>query len=82
MKTYARALYGKNNTANLTPDEVRASLRARGMTIAGWARINGFTSEQVYRVLTGKNKGLYGKAYAIVVKLGLPLQKKAARGTK
>lgn len=54
-----------------TPDQVRAEFRQRGMPISQWARENGYDLNKVYRVLSGIEKGYYGKAHEIAVKLGL-----------
>ncbi len=54
-----------------TADEVRDSFIRRGEAIAAWARSNGFCSSQVFAVLSGRNKGLRGKAHDIAVRLGM-----------
>lgn len=54
-----------------TPDQVRAEFKARGVPISQWARENGYNLNKVYRVLSGIEKGYYGKAHEIAVKLGI-----------
>jgi len=55
----------------LTPDQVKAQFKARGMTFRQWAKEQGYTANSVYRVLNGTDKAHYGKAHEIAVKLGL-----------
>lgn len=55
----------------MTPDQVKKRFRQRGQTFSSWARENGFRPNQVLRVLNGFDKGHYGKAHEIAVKLGL-----------
>lgn len=54
-----------------TPDEVKETLQIRGLSIAEWARENGFSPKQVYQVLNAKHKPTRGKSHQIAVKLGL-----------
>ncbi|MCH4248517.1 MAG: DNA-binding protein [Acinetobacter populi] len=54
-----------------TPDEVKEILKIRGLSIAEWARDNGFAPKQVYQVLNAKHRPMRGKSHAIAVKLGL-----------
>jgi gp16 family phage-associated protein len=63
----------KNERTPKTPDEVKADLLARGMTISGWARANGFKPREVSLVLNGQVKGRYGRGHDIAVALGLKL---------
>ncbi|MBP9950094.1 DNA-binding protein [Acinetobacter towneri] len=44
-----------------TPDEVKETLQIRGLSIAEWARENGFSPKQVYQVLNAKHKPTRGK---------------------
>lgn len=53
-----------------TPDEVKETLQIRGLSIAEWARENGFP-KQLYQVLNAKHKPTRGKSHQIAVKLGL-----------
>lgn len=60
----------------MTPDleirkKARQSLRAQGITIAQFAREHNYPVVEVYRVLDGKYKGFYGRAYQIAVDLGI-----------
>lgn len=54
-----------------TPDEVKADFLARGLTISGWARSNGYKPREVSLVLNGQVKGRYGKGHDIAVALGI-----------
>lgn len=54
-----------------TSEQVKADFVRRGETITGWAKKNGFNPNQVVSVLGGRNKGLYGKAHDIAVRLGI-----------
>lgn len=63
-----------------TPDQVRQRLRSEGKPLSQWARENGYAPQKVYRVMAGIDKGYYGDAHTIAVKLGLkpdPAQKTA-----
>lgn len=55
----------------LTPDEVKARFRAKGISIAQWARDNGYNKERVYRIINGFEACTRGKSHEIAVKLGL-----------
>lgn len=54
-----------------TPQEVKDDFQRRGLTIAQWARDNGFLPAQVNQVLAGQAKGRYGNSHRIAVRLGL-----------
>lgn len=54
-----------------TPDQVRTELYAQGITLKQWAETNGYPAPEVYKVMSGERKGLYGRAHEIAVKLGL-----------
>jgi gp16 family phage-associated protein len=54
-----------------TVTQVKEELRANGVTIAEWARTNGFKPEAVRSVLCGQNKGNYGTGHKVAVALGL-----------
>jgi len=62
MATHAKAL---------TALQVKENFRQAGKTISDWATENGYTRNEVYRVLNGQAKANYGKAHDIAVKLGL-----------
>lgn len=61
--------YGESN--DLTVDQVKANFLHLGITFTRWAEENGYTRNEVYRVLNGQSKANYGKAHEIAVKLGL-----------
>ena len=62
-----------------TPDQVRERMRREGKPLSEWARENGYAPQKVYRVMAGIDKGYYGTAHEIAVKLGLkPAPAKAA----
>ncbi|MCL4771763.1 MAG: DNA-binding protein [Burkholderiaceae bacterium] len=56
---------------NSTPDQIKQRFRQRGQTFSQWARDNNYPVNKVLRVLNGFEKGHYGKAHEIAVKLGL-----------
>lgn len=56
---------------NKTLQQVKAEYRAKGTPIARIARENGWTPQEVYKVLNGQAKGHYGKAHDIAVFFGL-----------
>ncbi|MFV2950149.1 MULTISPECIES: DNA-binding protein [Pseudomonas] len=62
MATHAKAL---------SAEQVKENFRRAGKTITEWATENGYTRNEVYRVLNGQAKAHYGKAHDIAVKLGL-----------
>lgn len=63
----------------MTPAErVKTNFRKRGITFTKWAEENGYTANEVYRVLNGQAKAHYGKAHEIAVKLGLKEVERAA----
>ncbi|MEY0576506.1 MAG: DNA-binding protein [Pseudomonadota bacterium] len=55
----------------MSPEQVKANLNLSGITITQWAKDNGYSRNEVYRVLNGVVKAKYGKAHEIAVKLGL-----------
>lgn len=52
-------------------EEAREGFKKAGLTIRQWSKDNGFNERLVYAVLSGANKGYYGKAHLIAVRLGL-----------
>lgn len=62
----------------MTADQVKALFRQRGITFTQWAEENGYSRNEVYRVLNGQAKANYGKAHEIAVKLGLKSETAAA----
>lgn len=60
-----------NNTDGLTPEQVKKNLNSQGKTLKQFAIDHNFKPNDVYRVLNGSRKGLYGKGHEIAVALGL-----------
>lgn len=54
-----------------TPDEARAELQRKGVSITAWSLANNFNPNLVQEVLGGRKKGIRGQAHQIAVKLGL-----------
>jgi len=54
-----------------TAEDIRQIFSARGLSIAEWARQQGFSVPLVYQVLSGQRKGLRGQSHRIAVSLGL-----------
>jgi gp16 family phage-associated protein len=54
-----------------TAEEVRQHFKTIGVPISQWAAENGYTANKVYRVISGVEKGYYGQAHEIAVRLGL-----------
>jgi len=54
-----------------TANQVRAELKARGVTLTAWADENGFKLSAVNAVLRGQHQGNYGTAHRIKVALGM-----------
>ena len=52
-----------------TAGQVKKGLVARGQSVSGWARANGFKPQQVFEVLAGRHRGLRGSAHKIAVLL-------------
>jgi gp16 family phage-associated protein len=59
------------NATVMTAEEVRKGFRARGVTIAAWARDRGFNYRLVQKVLSGEAKCFYGESHRIAIELGL-----------
>ena len=57
--------------ACMTLDQVRQRFKEKGLTFSQWARDNGYPVNKVHRIMAGIEKGYYGKAHEIAVKLGL-----------
>lgn len=55
----------------MSAEQVKRSFQQRGITFTQWALANGYTRNEVYRVLNGQAKAHYGRAHDIAVKLGL-----------
>ena len=54
-----------------TTEQVKADFCRKGISIASWARAQGFGRLEVYRVINGKAKARRGKAHKIAVLLGM-----------
>lgn len=65
-------------TKALTAEQVKQRFKSRGKTITAWAAENGYSRNEVYRVLNGQAKANYGKAHHIAVKLGMKLEDEEA----
>lgn len=55
----------------MTAEQIKKKFRRNGLTFSRWARQEGYTPNKVIRVLNGFDKGNYGQAHEIAVKLGL-----------
>ena len=55
----------------MTPEQLKVQFENQGKSFAEWARQNGYTPQEVYRVINGFTKAKRGKAHDIAVKLGL-----------
>lgn len=54
-----------------TPDDVRAEFKRKGVSISAWALANGFSTNLVFEVLSGRKKCVRGQAHKVAVLLGL-----------
>lgn len=54
-------------------EEVKAWLKEINVTQAEWGRRNGYTSNEISRVLNGKSKCNYGREREIAIKLHINL---------
>lgn len=52
-------------------DRVRAEFGESGITLASWAKANGFARMTVVDVLLGRRAGHHGEAHRVCVALGL-----------
>ena len=59
------------STQVLSPQEAKAALHKRGITVRDWARQNGLSERVVHEVLRGRFKGRYGQAHRAAVLLGI-----------
>lgn len=57
----------------LTRAEAKRWLKDNNMTQAEWGRRNGYTSNEIGRVLNGLSKCLYGREREIAIKLNIQL---------
>ena len=63
-----------------TPAEVKNDFIRRGVSVATWARDNGYNVFTVYRVLDGTLKCRRGISHKIAIELGL--KEKPVRGKR
>jgi len=59
------------STQLLSPQEAKAGLHKRGITVRGWSQQNGLSERIVHEVLRGRFKGRYGQAHRAAVLLGI-----------
>jgi gp16 family phage-associated protein len=67
----ARAPATAGSAPVMTAEQIKTRFRQQGQTFSSWTRANGYTPNKVIRVLNGFDKGNYGLAHEIAVKLGL-----------
>lgn len=60
-------------------DAVKQKFYSEGLSVADWARSNGFSSQLTYSLLAGRLRARRGEAHRIAVALGL---KPAARAQR
>lgn len=63
-------------------NDVKARFEAEGISIASWAKANGFSTKTVYRVLDGDLKCKHGEAHRVAVALGLKKEPRELRFRK
>lgn len=56
---------------NLNTSNVKLIFDESGVSVAEWARVNGFSTTLVYQVLDGKRKCLRGQSHQIALALGI-----------
>ena len=61
----------KPTTREQKATQIKNDLHAQGKTINDWADENEYPVAEVYKVLSGERKGLYGRAHDIAVAIGL-----------
>lgn len=54
-----------------TPDEVKAELARKGISIAAWARIKGYDADLTRAILRSERSAVRGQSHNIAVELGL-----------
>jgi len=54
-----------------TPQEARDDFIRKGISMASWAKKNGFSPVTVFQVLNGTNAGTRGVGHKIAVTLGI-----------
>lgn len=63
-----------STTKPLSSEEAKSLLREQGKTLKQFAIEHGFEPNDVYRVIGGSRKALYGKGHEIAVALGMKLK--------
>jgi gp16 family phage-associated protein len=56
---------------NASPAELKAQMKALGITVREWSKKHGFRESSVHAVLNGKNKASRGDSFRIAVALGI-----------
>ncbi len=51
--------------------KIKEQLYAQGTTVKSWAEKHNYPVTEVYKVLNGERKGLYGRSHEIAVAIGL-----------
>lgn len=51
-------------------ERIKKELNSRGLTVKSWALERGYPVPEVYKVLSGERKGLYGRSHKIAKDLG------------
>ncbi|EGP03286.1 DNA-binding protein [Pasteurella multocida] len=59
---------------NRTREEAKAWFKEVNITQAEWGRRNGYSSNEISRVLNGKSKLNYGREREIAIKLNIALE--------
>jgi gp16 family phage-associated protein len=59
------------NAAPLTPDQAKARVYEKGMTLKEFAKKQGLNYRTVSEVIRGVNKGLFGEGHRAAVALGI-----------
>ena len=59
------------NAKPVSVEELREEFRARGWSVAAWARQRGIDPVVAYALLNGRTKGFRGKSYEAAVAMGL-----------
>lgn len=60
----------------MTSEQIKKKFKKQGITFTEWAKQNGYSRAQVYRVLNGQAKCNYGAVHEIAVKLGMKTDEK------
>lgn len=62
---------GCQSVPSRTGPELKAEFERLGVSIADWARANGFSPALVYQILAGRKRCARGQSHQIAVALGL-----------